>query len=187
MTDLDHDPMHRCVLHSEALQRGVEIQALVIIIRALPARLLKNEVALRHSPRRGEQVLNRRKERPRQFPEWVSVESSRLNQPFQHAYFLRGHTHSLAKRRIEAADHVAERQETIRKALKRLEAPANAARKDEPVNWTNRHGVLDRGMNRLRSQRAGKRDEVPDVFRHRSAVHMGEIDLPAVVLDWNEQ
>ena len=62
MGHLDHDLMHRCILRRDPLQREVKFQALVKIIRALPARLLINVVAFGHRPWRSEKVLNRREE-----------------------------------------------------------------------------------------------------------------------------
>ena len=62
MGHLAHDLMHRCIHRRDPLQREVQFQALVKIIRTLPARLLINEVAFGHRPWRGEKVLNRREE-----------------------------------------------------------------------------------------------------------------------------
>jgi hypothetical protein len=55
-------------------------------------------------------VLNRRKETPHEPLERIRIQSPRFDQPLQDTYFLRGHTHSLAKCRIESTDHIAERQ-----------------------------------------------------------------------------
>src|SRR5437868_5611724 len=184
---LAHDLMHRCILAREALQGGVEVHAFAEIMRALPACLLVDEVALRHCPRRGQKVIDSRIERSREPLERLCVRNPCFDKPSQGTGLLRGDTHPLADRRTESADCVAERQEIIRKTLQRLEAPASAAGKDESVDWTDRYGALDRGIKRLGSQRPGKCDEVRDVFRHGSAMHMVEIDLPAVVLDWNKQ
>ena len=187
MAHFAHDLMHRRVLRGEALQSGVEVHTLVEIMRALPACPLRNEIALRRRPWCGENVLNCREKRPRGPLERIDIRRSRFDKPSHGTRVLRGDAHPLAERRIESADYIAERQQMIRKTLKRLKAPANAAWKDESVNWTDGYGVFDRGINRWCSQRLGKCDEVPDLFRHGSAMHMGEIDLPAVVLDWNKQ
>src|SRR5690349_15459267 len=44
---LAHDPMHRAILARDALQGRIEVHALAEIMRALPARLLIDEAALR--------------------------------------------------------------------------------------------------------------------------------------------
>ena len=137
------------------------------IIRALPARLLVNEVAFGRRPWRGEKVLNGRKEGLRESLERICIQDSRFDQSLQDTYFLRGHTHSLTECRIELTDHIAERQQMIWKAVKSLKVSPDAARKAEPVNWTDRYGVLDRVMDSLRSQRLGKSDKVCNGFLAR--------------------
>src|SRR5580692_9639681 len=44
MGHLAHDLMHRCILRGDPLQREAKFRTLVKITRALPARLLINEV-----------------------------------------------------------------------------------------------------------------------------------------------
>jgi hypothetical protein len=132
MADLAHDLMHRCILRSDPLYRGVEVQSLVKIIRALTARLLMDEVALRRRPWCGEKVLNGREERPRESFERIGIRSSCFDKPSQGTGFLRGDTHSLAERGTESADRIAERQQVIGKTLKRLKALAISCRISVP-------------------------------------------------------
>src|SRR5688572_15811762 len=93
----------------------------------------------------------------------------------------------MSVRRIEPAHHIAERDQTVRKPVECLEAPAHAARKAEAVNRADglcsRNGLMDR----LRSQRPGEPDEVSKVLWDRLTMHVSQVDLPTVVLDWNEQ
>src|ERR1700722_20799299 len=110
MNHLAHDLMHRCILRGDPLERGVEVQALAEIIRALTARLLVDEVAFRRCPRSSQKVLNRREEKLRQSLERISLQRPRFDQPFQYTHFLRSHTHPLAERWIESTDRVAKRE-----------------------------------------------------------------------------
>lgn len=146
-----------------------------------------DEVALGRCPWCGEQVLNSREERPRESLERICIRYSRFDKPSQGNCFLRGDTHSLAEGRIESADNIAQRQQMIRKMVKRLKASANAARKSESVNRADGYGVLDRVIDRRSPQRPGKSDEIAEIIRHRFTMHGSEIDLPAIVLDWNKQ
>ena len=57
---------------------------------------------------------------------------------------------------------------------------------ERPLDY-NTIGLLDRVKDRRSPQRPGKSDEIIDVFRHRFTMHGSEIDLPAIVLDWNKQ
>src|SRR5687768_2226092 len=123
MADLAHDLMHRCIRCSGTQQRRVEVQALVKIIRALPTRLLMDEVALCHGPWCGEKVLDGGEERLRESPERIGMRDAGLHHPPQGACFLRGNAHSLSVRRIESADHIAERYQIVRKPVERLKAP----------------------------------------------------------------
>ena len=157
------------------------------IIRALPARLLVHEVAFGCRPWGSEKVLDGRKEGLRESLERICTQDSRFDQSLQHTYFLRGHTHSLTECRIELTDHIAEWQQMVRKAVKSLKVSPYAPWKAEAVNWTDRYGVLDRVMDSLRSQRLGKSDKVCMAFWHGLTMHVGQIDLPAIVFDRNEQ
>src|ERR1700694_797720 len=173
MGHLAHDLMHRCILRGDPLQREAKFRTLVKIIRALPARLLINEVVFGRRPWRGNKAVNCREERLRKSLERISIQSSRFDKPLQGNYFLRGHTHSLAERRIESTDHIDEREQTIRKTVKRLKASPNAARKAEPVDGPDRYSAPNRVIDGLRSQGLGKRNKVSNALRHGLTMHAG--------------
>src|SRR5207248_2246622 len=148
-------------------------QALVKIIRTLPARLLINEVAFGHRPWCGEKVLNGREEGLRQSPERISIHGSRFDQPLQDTCFLSGHTHSLPECRTESTNDITERQQTIWKAVKFLKVSPYTAGKAEPVNRSNRYSVLDRVMDCLGSQGLCKIDKFSNTVRHVLTMHAG--------------
>src|ERR1700751_1413524 len=75
----------------------------------------------------------------------------------------------------------------IRKTLKRRKMPAKARGKAESVNRSDGSCASNRVMDRLRSQRFRKCDDLCDAFRYRLTMKGGQVDLPAILLDRNKQ
>src|SRR5271163_148389 len=127
MVHLKQDLMDAGILGGDPQQRGAEFHSLRKILGTLPARFRVDEIALGHRPWRREYPLDRSEECGCEPVESLRARAAGVKKTFEDAHFLGGDAHSLSVGGIEAADHVADRQQTIRKAVKRLEPPPHAA------------------------------------------------------------
>ena len=175
--------MHVGILGGDLQQCAGIVQPLLKIRWELSACFRIDEIVLGRRPGRGENILYGREERLRQPVKPVAGSGPRIEQPPENAHLLRDHAHPLAESRIEAADRIADRQQSLRKAPKRLEPSPYAAGQAEPVDGANRGSVLDGVINRRCPQGLGEGDEVLDIVGRRLAVDGVEVDVPSVVFD----
>src|SRR5262249_57033930 len=82
-----------------------------------------------------------RKERGRESREPVGIRAKAVQQPAELASLLRRHAHALAVNRIEAADRVADGQQTARKLGQSLVVTIHALRKAKPRDVTESLGL----------------------------------------------
>ena len=176
------------VARRDPMQGRYEVEPVLEIGRAFAAGLRVSQIReRRHGPGPGDPWLNFGQEFVGQPDQACCIASAPPEQVGQYTGLPCRHAHPLAVDRIESADGIADRDQSLWEVNDRLVVPPGAFRKGEPLRAACWPGVLDRIMDGSRPQPPRRVEETREVMRRPGALMLHDANHPALSFDWQQK